>query len=73
MLGTLKERLNRRKTKKTFRSSQDTLPYLNAYTDGVFQVKRRNVFPKSILFTISIIKLHPLSKNSTILSNIAMF
>ncbi|MGO2603316.1 MAG: VirB4-like conjugal transfer ATPase, CD1110 family [Alkalibacterium gilvum] len=40
MLGTLKERLNRRKTKKTFRSSQDTLPYLNAYTDGVFQVRK---------------------------------
>lgn len=40
MLGSLKERRNRRQTKKTFQSSQDTLPYLNAYADGVFQVKK---------------------------------
>lgn len=40
MLGSLKERRNKRQTKKTFQSSQDTLPYLNAYADGVFQVKK---------------------------------
>jgi type IV secretory pathway VirB4 component len=42
MFGTLKERLSRRKTKKTFHSSQDTLPYLNAYADGVFEVRKEH-------------------------------
>lgn len=39
MLNTIKDKLSSRKKRKTFQSSQDTLPYLKAYSDGIFQVR----------------------------------
>lgn len=42
MLTTLKEKLSSRKTRKTFQTAQDTLPYLKAYSDGIFQVREEH-------------------------------
>lgn len=39
MFNTIKDKLSSRKKRKTFQSSQDTLPYLKAYSDGIFQVR----------------------------------
>lgn len=42
MLNTIKEKLSSRKKRKTFQTSQDTLPYLKAYSDGIFQVREEH-------------------------------
>lgn len=42
MLNTIKDKFSSRKKRKTFQSSQDTLPYLKAYSDGIFQVREEH-------------------------------
>lgn len=49
MFAKLKDKMSSRKTKKAFQTSQDTLPYLRAYSDGVFQVSEEH-FSKTYHF-----------------------
>lgn len=42
MFTKIREKLKSNKTKKAFQTSQDTLPYEQAYSDGVFQVGKEH-------------------------------
>lgn len=61
MLTALKKRRSDRKTKKTFQTSQDTLPYLKAYPDGIFQVKKEH-FSKVYAFSDINYQIAPLEQ-----------